>query len=279
MKKLWIGLTLLFVVTLSACDTDPVENGNDNNDDNGDTVTVTFLDHDDSEIDSVEIDHGEDAAEPDAPTRSWHVFDGWDASLENITEDTTIYATYLSLDDMHPVDAAKYTANEIDSVRENTRIYLNEVFEQENTFSIDGTDFAFISENQDGTRSEAVFHDDGETYWEKEYIEETECYDVRSIGTLEYYELMQTHHFNYMVPEALENAWFSEDNGDYVLESEYYDEIVDQAQAELVEYRIDVSEETIHILIELDDGSQVTTYDITYDNVGDNTVNTDVESC
>ncbi len=56
--------------------------------------TVTFADHDGSTIATQEVYAGEAATAPANPTRFGYTFTGWDKSLENITEATTITAQY-----------------------------------------------------------------------------------------------------------------------------------------------------------------------------------------
>ncbi len=55
---------------------------------------VTFLDYDDSLIDTQTVIKGKNAKLPNAPLRSGYFFYGWDKSHINIQEDTTLKATY-----------------------------------------------------------------------------------------------------------------------------------------------------------------------------------------
>ncbi len=57
--------------------------------------TVTFLDHDGSEIFKTEVEHGGEAALPGAPERDGYRFDGWDKETVNITENTVVNAKYI----------------------------------------------------------------------------------------------------------------------------------------------------------------------------------------
>ena len=56
--------------------------------------TVTFADHDGSEIKIQTVHHGTGATAPYAPSREGHTFQGWDKSFSNITADTTVTAVY-----------------------------------------------------------------------------------------------------------------------------------------------------------------------------------------
>ncbi len=58
------------------------------------TYTVTFKDHDDTELKTEIVEHGFSATAPDNPTREGHDFTGWSESFDAITEDIVIYAEY-----------------------------------------------------------------------------------------------------------------------------------------------------------------------------------------
>lgn len=55
--------------------------------------TVTFKDGE-TEIDVIEVEHGDDPIAPDAPTKVGYTFVGWDQELTNITSDLTVSAIY-----------------------------------------------------------------------------------------------------------------------------------------------------------------------------------------
>ena len=56
--------------------------------------TVTFVDHDDTVLDTQTVDHGSDAKAPADPTRTGYSFIGWDEVFTNVTEDLTVKAQY-----------------------------------------------------------------------------------------------------------------------------------------------------------------------------------------
>ena len=57
--------------------------------------TVTFVDWDGTELFTEKVAAGEDAKGPDTdPTREGYTFNGWDKSLNNVTEDMTVTAQY-----------------------------------------------------------------------------------------------------------------------------------------------------------------------------------------
>ncbi|MCL1797767.1 MAG: InlB B-repeat-containing protein [Eggerthellaceae bacterium] len=72
-----------------------------------DSYTVTFLDWDASVIAAVQVPHGADATPPADPTRDGWVFDGWNGDYTNVTEDRTIFATFVR--ELEPPKTAKYT--------------------------------------------------------------------------------------------------------------------------------------------------------------------------
>ncbi|MBQ1962346.1 MAG: InlB B-repeat-containing protein [Clostridia bacterium] len=55
---------------------------------------VTFVDWDGTVLKKARVYYGEDAIEPNAPTREDYFFTGWDKETTNITDDTVITATY-----------------------------------------------------------------------------------------------------------------------------------------------------------------------------------------
>jgi uncharacterized repeat protein (TIGR02543 family) len=59
--------------------------------------TVTFLDHDGTELKSETVIHGSGATAPAEPEREGHAFKGWDKMFASITEDLTVTAQYDKL--------------------------------------------------------------------------------------------------------------------------------------------------------------------------------------
>ena len=60
------------------------------------TITVTYLDKDGNVIDKEVVPYGGNALnEVSAPTVDGMKFNGWDKSLEQLTEDLTVTATYI----------------------------------------------------------------------------------------------------------------------------------------------------------------------------------------
>lgn len=58
--------------------------------------TVTFVDHDGKEIDKQTVEYGKGATAPADPTCKGYTFNGWDKTFNNITENTTVTATYTA---------------------------------------------------------------------------------------------------------------------------------------------------------------------------------------
>jgi len=58
------------------------------------THTVTFEDHDGTEITTETVETGEDVSAPEEPERDGYEFIGWDGELENIDDDVTFTAEY-----------------------------------------------------------------------------------------------------------------------------------------------------------------------------------------
>ena len=56
--------------------------------------TVTFEDHDGTELKTEEVEHGKSATAPQDPTREGYTFTGWDKDFNNITGDLTVTAQY-----------------------------------------------------------------------------------------------------------------------------------------------------------------------------------------
>uniref|UniRef100_UPI00188DD096 InlB B-repeat-containing protein n=1 Tax=Aliidiomarina indica TaxID=2749147 RepID=UPI00188DD096 len=58
------------------------------------TYTVTFQDHDGTELSTQSVEHGSGATAPTDPTRTGYTFTGWDTSFTEITNDLTVTAEY-----------------------------------------------------------------------------------------------------------------------------------------------------------------------------------------
>ncbi len=56
--------------------------------------TVTFKDHDGTELATQQIEYGKAATAPEDPTRDGYTFTGWDKEFANITADTIVTAQY-----------------------------------------------------------------------------------------------------------------------------------------------------------------------------------------
>ena len=61
------------------------------------TYTVTFVDHDGSELKKETVESGKSATAPADPTRTGYVFNGWDKEFGNITENLTVTAQYQEI--------------------------------------------------------------------------------------------------------------------------------------------------------------------------------------
>lgn len=59
--------------------------------------TVTFLDRDGNILKVEDVDEGESAPAPVAPSVTGHSFDGWDVAFDNVTDDITVTALYSPL--------------------------------------------------------------------------------------------------------------------------------------------------------------------------------------
>ncbi len=295
MKKLFAILAFALVLTLVACEEPTQDNGEDNTDptdpDEGEEedndieeethYTVTFTDDDGSTIETQDVEAGGIAEEPTPPRKHWHVFSGWEGDRYNVDSPRTLEATYTSLDDVDAVEAARLVANEADYYTETTRMYLNEEFQQENTFALTPESFKFSSEDKEGTYNEAIFHEDGDEHVEHAYDEALECYETQLISFMEYSEIRRTHQFNYIIPDDIENEWFEADENDgYILKEAYHEDVLEpDTEFELKTYAIEVDDEQIHLTVELDDGSQQSSYHITYAHIGDTTVDVDIAEC
>ena len=59
-------------------------------------LTVTFVDHDGTVLDTQTVNYGEAATAPAAPAREGYHFVAWDVAFDNITADTTVMAQYTA---------------------------------------------------------------------------------------------------------------------------------------------------------------------------------------
>jgi uncharacterized repeat protein (TIGR02543 family) len=57
--------------------------------------TVTFVDHDETVIDTQMVDHGGAAVAPTDPEREGYTFTGWDQEFDKVTGDLTVTAVYV----------------------------------------------------------------------------------------------------------------------------------------------------------------------------------------
>lgn len=64
---------------------------------NTNTYTVTFVDYDNSILDTQTVLHGNGAIAPANPTREGYTFIGWDKPFDNITSDLTVMAQYSAM--------------------------------------------------------------------------------------------------------------------------------------------------------------------------------------
>ncbi|MBQ8688095.1 MAG: peptidoglycan DD-metalloendopeptidase family protein [Ruminococcus sp.] len=61
--------------------------------------TVTFVDHDGTELSKATAEYQTAAAAPEAPVREGYVFVGWDTEFDSVTSDMTVTAKYVPEDD------------------------------------------------------------------------------------------------------------------------------------------------------------------------------------
>jgi uncharacterized repeat protein (TIGR02543 family) len=59
------------------------------------TYTVTFVDHDGTELKTEYVSYGSSATAPIDPIREGYTFNGWDIWFGNVTSDLTVTATYM----------------------------------------------------------------------------------------------------------------------------------------------------------------------------------------
>jgi len=59
------------------------------------SYSVQFLDYDGTVLSEQAVDYGNDATEPDSPSREGYAFTGWDRDFENISSDITVTAEYI----------------------------------------------------------------------------------------------------------------------------------------------------------------------------------------
>ena len=91
--------------------------------------TITFVDYDDTIIQTIIINKGENVSYPDDPEREGYVFDGWDHDLKDIGSDLIIKAIYSQLKENIVVGALeKYKTLEeaLEIANDGDIIYINE---------------------------------------------------------------------------------------------------------------------------------------------------------
>ena len=69
--------------------------------------TVTFVDHDGTELSSQTVKLGAAATAPEAPVREGYIFTGWDKDFTKVEADTVVTALYVE-------DSTQYTVNFVD---------------------------------------------------------------------------------------------------------------------------------------------------------------------
>jgi uncharacterized repeat protein (TIGR02543 family) len=93
--------------------------------------TVTFRDHDGSEIKTETVNHGDSATAPVEPTRTGYTFTGWDTAFDNVTSDLTVTAQYVPIEYTLTVNSGSGSGSYVAGTQVNIEAYdppANQVF-------------------------------------------------------------------------------------------------------------------------------------------------------
>ena len=105
---------------------------------NTDTYAVTFVDYDNTVLDTQTVLHGKSATAPTSPTREGYTFAGWDKSFDNVTSDLTIKAQYSSILTTGEIDSTSVTLiwSPVDEAAYYKIKYVNNTTGAESTISV-----------------------------------------------------------------------------------------------------------------------------------------------